>query len=127
MNTRYDTHAPFAHGHRSHPVSLLSAAVATADKEIIDALAMHEDIQLCAFHKWEAAGMPTGDGVRFWLEAEQELAEGAREKVAARDDRHPDHAMEKPAVGEKEDTSGRGNSQDADRHSGIRHPHSLKM
>jgi hypothetical protein len=28
---------------------------------------------------------------------------------------------------ENENASGRGNSQDADRHSGIRHPHSLKM
>jgi hypothetical protein len=103
MNTRYDNHAPFAHGHRSHPVSLLSAAVATADNALIDALELREDIQLRAFHKWEAAGKPTGDGVRFWLEAENELA------------------------AEKHDTSGRGHSQDADRHSGIRHPHSLKM
>lgn len=61
------------------------------------------DIQLCAFHKWEAAGKPIGDGVQFWLEAENELA------------------------AENEDVWGRGNSQDADRHSGIRHPHSLKM
>jgi hypothetical protein len=46
MNTRYDTHAPFAHAHRSHPVSLLSTAVAAADKELIAKLELHEDIQL---------------------------------------------------------------------------------
>lgn len=74
MNTRYDKHAPFTHGHRSHPVTLLTAAVASSDKALIDALELREDIQLCAFHKWEAAGKPTGDGVRFWLEAEKELA-----------------------------------------------------
>jgi hypothetical protein len=26
-----------------------------------------------AFQKWEAAGKPAGDGVQFWIEAEQEL------------------------------------------------------
>jgi len=62
-----------------------------------------EVIRHNAYGKWEIAGRPTGDGIVFWLEAEREL------------------------VGEKEGTSGRGNSQDADRHSGIRHPHSLKM
>jgi hypothetical protein len=103
MDTRQHDHEPFTHSRRSHPVTLLSAAVASADNALIDAMELRVDIQLCAFHKWEAAGKPTGDGVQFWLEAEKELA------------------------GENEETSGRGNSQDADRHSGIRHPHSLKM
>jgi hypothetical protein len=102
MNTRNGENA-LRHGHRSHPVTLLSAAVASSDNALIEALELRVDIQLCAFHKWEAAGKPTGDGVRFWLEAERELASA------------------------KEDTSGRGNSQDADRHSGIRHPHSAKQ
>jgi hypothetical protein len=31
------------------------------------------DIRLCAYRKWENAGKPAGAGVRFWLEAEQEL------------------------------------------------------
>jgi hypothetical protein len=31
------------------------------------------EIHLLAYHKWEAAGRPSGDGTRFWLEAEQEL------------------------------------------------------
>jgi hypothetical protein len=26
-----------------------------------------------AYHKWEAAGRPPGDGVNFWLEAEREM------------------------------------------------------
>ena len=35
-----------------------------------------EDIRLRAYRKWEGAGRPAGDGVRFWLEAEQELTRG---------------------------------------------------
>ena len=34
------------------------------------------DIRDRAYEKWVAAGMPPGDGVRFWLEAEQEIREG---------------------------------------------------
>jgi hypothetical protein len=36
-----------------------------------------EDIRLCAYCKWEAAGKPGGDGVDFWLEAEKELLKGS--------------------------------------------------
>lgn len=32
-----------------------------------------DEIRLCAYQKWEEAGMPPGDGVEFWLEAEREL------------------------------------------------------
>ena len=36
--------------------------------------AVFEDaIRHRAFLNWEAAGMPDGDGVNFWLEAEREL------------------------------------------------------
>jgi len=34
-----------------------------------------EAIRLCTYRKWEAAGKPSGDGVNFWLEAEQELSQ----------------------------------------------------
>lgn len=34
-----------------------------------------EDIRLRAYRKWEAAGKPEGDGVQFWLEAEQDLSQ----------------------------------------------------
>ena len=127
MNTRYDNHAPFAHAHRSHPVSLLSTAVASADRAFIDALAVHEDVRLCAFYKWEAAGKPSGNDFPFWFEAEQEVSGAPSERPAAPDERHPDQPSLTLAAGETQGTSGRGNSQDADRHSGIRHPHSSKM
>ncbi len=33
-----------------------------------------ERIRERAYHCWEEAGCPTGDGVEFWLKAEAELA-----------------------------------------------------
>ena len=33
----------------------------------------HDAVRNRAYLKWEAAGMPDGDGVNFWLEAEREL------------------------------------------------------
>ncbi len=35
-----------------------------------------EAVQVRAYQKWESAGKPAGDGVRFWLEAERELLQG---------------------------------------------------
>jgi hypothetical protein len=32
-----------------------------------------DEIRLRAYLRWEAAGKPSGDGLSFWLEAEQEL------------------------------------------------------
>ena len=32
-------------------------------------------IRVRAYQKWEAAGKPGGDGVSFWIEAEQELSQ----------------------------------------------------
>lgn len=32
-----------------------------------------EAIRVLAHSKWERAGRPSGDGLNFWLEAEQEL------------------------------------------------------
>lgn len=41
-----------------------------------------DDIRLCAYQKWEEAGKPTEDGIRFWLEAEQELRQTESRDVA---------------------------------------------
>ena len=35
-----------------------------------------EAIRLRAYQRWEAAGCPCGDDMRFWLEAEKELRKG---------------------------------------------------
>jgi hypothetical protein len=34
---------------------------------------LEEAIRVRAYKKWDQAGRPPGDGVSFWLEAEQEL------------------------------------------------------
>jgi hypothetical protein len=38
-------------------------------------------IRLRAYHKWETAGKPPGDGIDFWLEAEEELLRTPSEAV----------------------------------------------
>lgn len=35
-----------------------------------------EVIRLRAYEKWESAGKPSGDSLRFWFEAERELSHG---------------------------------------------------
>lgn len=35
-----------------------------------------EQVRARAYALWEQAGRPEGDGLQFWLEAEQELAHG---------------------------------------------------
>ena len=35
--------------------------------------AYEEAIRELAYHKWEAASCPAGDGLAFWLDAEQEV------------------------------------------------------
>jgi hypothetical protein len=35
---------------------------------------MEDRIRELAYLKWEAAGYPNGDGVDFWLQAEEELS-----------------------------------------------------
>jgi hypothetical protein len=34
------------------------------------------EVRLRAYHRWEVSGKPPGDGVNFWLEAEQEFLQG---------------------------------------------------
>lgn len=44
-----------------------------------DLPAAYEEVRTRAYLKWEAAGKPHGMDVEFWLVAEQEVAEVARE------------------------------------------------
>jgi hypothetical protein len=39
----------------------------------LDPSRLEDAIRTRAYHLWEAAGRPPGDGVSFWLEAEREL------------------------------------------------------
>lgn len=64
------------HKNPTGPATATQTAVASGDKDHQARLVPAEDIRLCAYRKWEKAGKPTGDGTKFWLEAEQELAQG---------------------------------------------------
>jgi hypothetical protein len=66
--------ATLAHAGPGKPTTPTKAAAPSGDNDHRK-LVSDEDIRLCAYQKWEAAGKPAGDGVRFWLEAEQELAQ----------------------------------------------------
>jgi len=47
--------------------------VATCEANHNTAAVSADDVRLCAYRKWESAGRPLGDGLEFWLKAEQEL------------------------------------------------------
>jgi hypothetical protein len=73
------------------PTTPTKAAVASCQNNHNGKLVSVEDIRRCAYQKWEAAGQPTGDGVQFWLEAEQELMEGKNENSGRRVGWHGHH------------------------------------
>ena len=76
MHRHHHKHAPLAQSDPTGPATTTQIASASGDKDHKAPLVSAEDIRLCAYRKWESAGKPTGDGIQFWLEAEQELAQG---------------------------------------------------
>lgn len=62
-----------------HSISKCHAATSDPDTELVQLerngkpIATQYDIRTLAHAKWEAAGCPPGDGLDFWLAAEQEL------------------------------------------------------
>ncbi len=91
--TKPDKHAT---QENAAPSTSAIAAVARSQSNPIAKSISDEDIRLCAYQKWEAAGKPTGDGVQFWLEAEQSLQTDENEKSVQRDGRHGRRENEKP-------------------------------
>ena len=75
MTRHHHKHATLAHAGPGKPTTPTKAAFASGDSVHNGKLVSDEDIRLCAYQKWEAAGKPTGDGVQFWVEAEQELVQ----------------------------------------------------
>ncbi|MBS0266872.1 MAG: DUF2934 domain-containing protein [Planctomycetes bacterium] len=56
-----------------------SANTGTAEASLLRVpleISNEDAIRHRAYYKWEAAGKPAGDGVDFWLAAEQELIPG---------------------------------------------------
>ena len=95
MTQHHDKHATLMHAGPGEPASPTKAAVASSDNDHKGKLVSDEDIRLWAYQKWEAAGKPTGDGVQFWLEAEQELLEGRHEKFVLRGGWHGHREQER--------------------------------
>ena len=76
MHTHHPKHATPAKPGATTPTTAAQPALASGAKSHNAVSICAEDIRLCAYRKWEHAGKPTGDGVQFWLEAEQELMHG---------------------------------------------------
>lgn len=68
-------HATPAHPGPDNATASTKAAVAAGGQAHKAPLVSAEAIRHCAYQKWESAGKPAGDGIQFWLEAEQELAQ----------------------------------------------------
>lgn len=71
-NHKHAVHAP--HGPTGQTTTTRPGA-AHGDKDDNSQSISADDVRLCAYRKWESAGKPTGDGIRFWLEAEHELGQ----------------------------------------------------
>jgi hypothetical protein len=96
------------------------------------------NLQLAAYRKWEAAGMPAGDGVRFWLQAEQEAALAADATdvefvQTTGHDSYMDHQLETQAAQENAkalnasvDSHYRDNNRMFQRHGDRGHRHGVK-
>jgi Protein of unknown function (DUF2934) len=97
MTQHHHKHATLTHAGPGKSTTSAKAAVASSDNGHKGKLVSDEDIRLCAYQKWEAAGKPTGDGVQFWLEAEQELVtdKNKNEKFVQRDGWHGHREQER--------------------------------
>jgi hypothetical protein len=83
--TQHDRgHTALTHAGPGKPTPPRNADAASSDDDRNGKSVSDEDIRLCAYQKWEAAGKPTGDGVQFWLEAEQELVEVKNDRFVQR-------------------------------------------
>jgi hypothetical protein len=55
------------------PSAPVVAPVVPAVHPALDPARIEDAIRTRAYHMWEAAGRPAGDGVEFWVWAEREL------------------------------------------------------
>jgi Protein of unknown function (DUF2934) len=94
MTQRHHKHATPVAAESGRPTIPTKAAVASSDNNHHGKLVSEEAIRFCAYQKWEAAGQPTGNGVQFWLEAEQELVEGKKENSVRQVGWHGHHEHE---------------------------------
>ena len=71
--SQHHKHADQAHPGSGKNTTTTRATAASGDRDHNAELVSTEAVRLCAYRKWESAGMPVGDGIQFWLEAEREL------------------------------------------------------
>jgi uncharacterized membrane protein YtjA (UPF0391 family) len=76
MHTPRPEPATLAQSGPTGPTTTTQTAVASGDKDHNAQSVSKEVIRLCAYRKWESAGMPAGHSIQFWLEAEHELVQG---------------------------------------------------
>jgi hypothetical protein len=112
MTHRRHEHATRAEVVANQPTTPTKAAVASSDNKHNGMLVSVEDIRLCAYEKWEAAGQPTGDGIQFWLEAERELVEGKNENSVRQFGLYGHHEHERPEA----ETGGNESNAGVDSH-----------
>lgn len=74
MHKHRHKRATLAQSDSTGPTTATQTA-SSGDKDRNARLVSVEDIRLCAYRRWENAGKPAGDGIQFWLEAEQELVQ----------------------------------------------------
>ena len=99
MTKHQRKHSTQTHAGPGKPTTPTKAAVVPGDNHN-GKLVSEEDIRLCAYQKWEAAGKPTGDGVQFWMEAEQELVDGKNERFLQRGALHGHREHDRPEAQE---------------------------
>jgi DUF2934 family protein len=71
------------------------SGLASTDNDHNGKFVSDKDIRFCAYQKGEATGKPAGDGVQFWLEAEQELVKGRNAKFVQRGGWHGHREQER--------------------------------
>ncbi len=76
MHKHRHKHATLAQSDPPGSATATQKAAASGDKDNKAQLVYEEEIRIRAYRKWESAGKPIGDGIPFWLEAEQELVQG---------------------------------------------------
>jgi len=76
MHKHHQTNKNAAHAGKHQPVTDVKTAVVVVDSIHNGHLFSEEEIRQRAYQKWLNAGKPDGDGIQFWLDAENELAQG---------------------------------------------------
>jgi hypothetical protein len=84
MSEHFNRKTTLAHSGTGKQTPPTEADGAQGDNEANGTVVSDDGIRLYAYQKWQSAGKPTGDGSRFWLEAEQELLNGMIEDADRR-------------------------------------------